>query len=46
MPMIKRPPVSWLTVPPLMAKARGVRYNTGDTPIVFYFVKWAEKGTK
>ena len=30
---MKRPPVSWLSVPPLIAKATGVRYSTGETPM-------------
>jgi hypothetical protein len=32
-PIMNFPPVSWLRVPPLIAKATGVRYMTGDTPI-------------
>ena len=36
MPMMNRPPVMALSVPPLMPKATGVRYITGDTamPVV------------
>jgi hypothetical protein len=31
--MMNFPPVIALSVPPLMAKATGVRYMTGDTPM-------------